>query len=226
MEILGLAIVVVLILVATIFIVRFLLLKAPTEYRKGFVSSELASNMLNTFLKTAAKECSQLTMTELLQDCSQGESITCDNGQGACEFVNSTANLILAKTLNKWSMSYEFLAYTDANLVLIKSGKPCRAEKRSKLFPIPTNTATIYVKLDICGVTGTTQLQTGTESIESLIDDFNNELTNLNNFENDLSLEALNGIDSGFNDILNTRYRLHYKTQIFKYNLIHNTILP
>jgi len=69
MEILGLAIVVVLILVATTFVVRFLVLRTPVDYRKGFVSSELASNMLNTFLKTAAKDCSQLTMTELLQDC-------------------------------------------------------------------------------------------------------------------------------------------------------------
>ena len=71
MEILGLAIVVVLILVATTFVVRFLVLKTPTDYRKGFVSSELASNMLNTFLRTAAPKCSQLSMTELLQDCAQ-----------------------------------------------------------------------------------------------------------------------------------------------------------
>ena len=151
MEILGLAIVVVLILVATIFVVRFLVLKAPTEYRKGFVSAELASNMLNTFLKTAAKDCSQLTMTELLQDCAQGRSIICDNGQESCKFVESTAKKIFEGTFDKWNMEYEFLAYTDVNQPLIKIGKPCRAEKRSKLFPIPISTATMYTKLDICG---------------------------------------------------------------------------
>lgn len=150
MEILGLAIVVVLILVATIFIVRFLVLKSPTEYRTGFVSSELASNTLNTFLKTSAAECSQLTMTELLQDCAQAESITCDNGQSSCSFVNSTAKSILSKTLGIWGMRYEFLAYTDAKLPLIKIGQQCRGEKKSKLFPIPATTTTIYAKLDIC----------------------------------------------------------------------------
>src|SRR3989344_8240012 len=101
MEILGLAIVIVLILVATIFIVRFLIVKAPADYRKGFVSSELASNMLNTFLKTAAKDCSQLTMTELLQDCAQGRGIICENGQDSCKFIESTAKDIFSKTLDK-----------------------------------------------------------------------------------------------------------------------------
>lgn len=151
MEILGLAIVVVLILVATIFVVRFLVIKAPTEYRKGFVSSEIASNMLNTLLKTAAKDCSQLTITELLQDCAQARSITCDDGKDSCKFVESTANHIFDQTFDKWNMKYEFLAYTDVNAPLIKLGKPCRADKRSKIFPIPISAATMYTKLDICG---------------------------------------------------------------------------
>jgi|SRR3989338_6617194 len=150
-EILGLAIVVVLILVATIFVVRFLVLKAPTEYRKGFVSSEIASNMLNTLLKTAAKECSQLTVTELLQDCAQARSIICDDGKDSCKFVESTANYIFDQTFDKWNMQYEFLAYTDIRSPLIKVGKPCKADKRSKLFPIPISVATMYTKLDICG---------------------------------------------------------------------------
>lgn len=151
MEILGLAIVVVLILVATIFVVRFLVIKSPTEYRKGFVSAELASNMLSTFLKTASKDCSQLTMTELLQDCAQARSISCDNGQDSCKYAESTANHVFENTFDKWNMKYEFLAYTDANQPFIKIGKPCRAEKRSKLFPIPIISATMYAKLDICG---------------------------------------------------------------------------
>ena len=150
MEILGLAIVVVLILVATTFVVRFLVLRTPVDYRKGFVSSELASNMLNTFLKTAAKDCSQLTMTELLQDCAQGRGIICENGQDSCKFIESTAKDIFSKTLDKRNMNYEFLAYTDINLPLIKLGNPCKAEKRSKLFPIPISGATMYTKLDIC----------------------------------------------------------------------------
>ncbi len=151
MEILGLAIVVALVLVATIFVVRFLVVKAPTDYRKGFVSSELATNMLSTFLKTSAKDCSLLTMTELLQDCAQSKSIICDNGQDSCRYAESTASFIFGKTFDNWNAQYEFRAYTDANSPLIKIGKPCQSAKRSKLFPIPINTATMYTQLDICG---------------------------------------------------------------------------
>ena len=151
MEILGLAIVVVLVLVATVFIVRFLVLKSPTDYRKDFVSSELASNVINTLLKIAAKDCSQLTMTELLQDCSRGRGIVCDNGQDSCKFVESTAKDIFNETLEKWNYKYEFLAYVDVNSPLIKIGQECKADKTSKLFPIPISTATMFVKLDICG---------------------------------------------------------------------------
>jgi hypothetical protein len=151
MEILGLAIVVVLILVATIFVVRFLVVKSPTEYRKGFVSAELASNMLSTFLKTSSQDCSQLTMTELLQDCAQSGSITCNNGQDSCRYAESAARQIFEGTFDRWNIRYEFLAFTDAGSPFIKMGARCRAEKRSKLFPIPINAGTMYVKLDICG---------------------------------------------------------------------------
>lgn len=157
MEILGLAIVVVLVLVATTFVVRFLVLKTPTDYRGGFVSSELASNTLNTFLRTAAVGCQQLTMTELLQDCAQAGGsegfgvIKCDNGEDSCKFVKSSVTKIFQDTLGKWGMKYRFLAYTNSQSPFIAIGNECRGEKKSKLFPIPASTTTLYAKLDICG---------------------------------------------------------------------------
>ena len=151
MEILGLAIVVVLMLVATIFVVRFLALKKPTDYRQGFASAELASNMLNTFLKTAAKDCSGLTMTELLQDCAQGKGIICENGEDSCVYIDSTAKSIFRQTFDKWNMKYELVAYVDINSPLIKIGNRCPADKKSKLFPIPISGTTMYTRLDICG---------------------------------------------------------------------------
>ncbi len=152
------AIVVVLILIATVFVVRFVVLKVPTDYRKGFVSSELASNLLNTFLRTNAEGCKQITMTELLQDCAQSESICCFNcgdedastHVNSCKFVNSTAKDIFGSTLKKWSMNYEFLVYKGNDKPFIALGSRCPAEKRSKLYPIPIQAATMYVQLDIC----------------------------------------------------------------------------
>ena len=160
MEILGLAIVVVIILVAAVFIVRFGI-KKPVDYRKDFVRSETASNILNTFLNTNARDCSQLTMTELLQDCAQGRGIICPNNQDSCQYVEATASEIFTKTLDAQNYKYEFLACVnydsttsrcnDLNSGLIKLGNQCTGQKDSKIFPIPINSGTMYVKLDICG---------------------------------------------------------------------------
>lgn len=150
MEILGLAIVIVLVLVATIFVVRFLVVKEPTEYRKGFIAKELASNIVNSFLKTASSSCSQLDMTELLQDCAQTSSITCDNGKNSCEYAESAAKSIFSQTLDKWNMKYEFKAYTDSSRPLLRIGQQCKAETERGLFPVPINIGKMYVELDIC----------------------------------------------------------------------------
>jgi len=150
MEILGLAIVVVLILVAVIFVIRFLVVKAPSDYRKGFISDELASNTLNTFIDTTAKECYYLTMSQLLQDCAEPKSITCGNEKDSCEYVKSTANDIFKDTLDKWNIKYEFSAYIVEKSPLFKIGQSCTSEKKSKIFPIPISSTSMYTKLDIC----------------------------------------------------------------------------
>src|SRR3989344_8263815 len=100
MEILGLAIVIVIVLLAITFTVGFLL-KPQKNIRQGFVNSELASNMINTFLKTNAPLCSRLSMTELIQDCFQSEGLNCDNGQTSCEFVKDRATEIMKGTLDE-----------------------------------------------------------------------------------------------------------------------------
>ena len=151
MEILGLAIVIALIFVAIIFVVR-LGFEKPSNIRASFVSSQLASNMLNAFLRTSARDdCFQLTMTELLQDCAQGKAIKCNNGDDSCKYANSTAKEIFEKTFDKWNTNYEFLAYTDIARPLIGLGETCKADKKSELFPIPISSQTMYVKLDVCG---------------------------------------------------------------------------
>lgn len=150
MEILGLAIVVVIVLVAMIFVLRFLIIEKQPEYRKPFLSSEMASNMLNSFLKTAAMQCSQLTMTELLVDCAQSKTITCSDGRYSCDYAKATAKTIFDKTLVEWRVKYGFSVYTDVDNPFISLGEGCTGEKRSKLFAIPSSTATVYVYLELC----------------------------------------------------------------------------
>lgn len=160
MEILGLGIVIVLILLAATFVLKVMITQKPAEQRKNFVESELASNMLNTFLKTAAEDCSKLSMTELLQYCAQGTTFTCNAGADSCPYVQSAASKIFKETLDKWKYNYEFFACTNfdpqtlkctgSGSKIINLGSPCTAQKKSKIFPVPVNSNTIYLKLDIC----------------------------------------------------------------------------
>src|SRR3989344_8924042 len=157
-EILGLAIVVVLVIVATILVVKFGFNKSANT-RNDFTSSQEASNILNTFLRTSAPGCSQLTMTELLQDCAQGTGLVCSNDEDSCGYVKSAATTILSGTIGAEKKKYEFLACSNFDLKEIKCndavpliliGQPCPGQKKLKIFPIPINSGTIYVKLEIC----------------------------------------------------------------------------
>ena len=150
MEILGLAVVVLLLLIGAVFVVNLVGTKAPADYRKGFVSSQTASNMLSSFLKTVSDGCSQLTMTELLQDCAQSQSVMCDDSEYSCSFVNSTARHIFSQTLDKWKYKYEFLAYREGGPALIRLGESCKGEKIPKEFIVPLSSDSVHVRLDIC----------------------------------------------------------------------------
>jgi len=149
-EIMGLAIVVILIILGLLFVVRFVMVKKPAEFKAEFTQSQLASNMLNTFLKSNTKDCAGMSITELLQDCGQGQSVYCDNGQISCAYVKDAAADIFNKTLESWNLKYQFLVYFQNENPIIELGKECVGNKKSKIFPIPTAAKTLYTRLDIC----------------------------------------------------------------------------
>ncbi len=152
MEIIGLAIVIVIILIGTVIALRFLVFKKPESTRASFVSAELASNTINTFLETTAVECSKVKMEELIQDCAQGTERICSNEKGACEFLRDAADEIFTKTFKKWKTKYKFLVYVNSEypFVDLESGCTEQQEKISETFFVPVTAATVSVKLDIC----------------------------------------------------------------------------
>ncbi len=155
MEIMGLAVVVILIILAMTFVVRFVILKEPSNIKKSFTHTELASNMVNTFKKSTSRDCYGLSMTELLQDCAQTlptGSISCENGKGSCAYVNSTFAEIINKTLEAWNLGYEFRVFFEGESPIFKFGEECEGERTRETFPTPTRLyKTLNVQLDICG---------------------------------------------------------------------------
>ena len=160
-EIMGLAIVIILIILGVAFVIRYSITQEPIKYKTEFTHAELASNILNTLLETTT-DCeisnSKLSISELLQNCGQGGGIEC-NGESPGNYAsNIIEGEIFKKTLDEWKIKYEFKVFFDeSNQIIppirdkIDSEDSCTGSKNSKTYPIPTSSRVLNVKLDICG---------------------------------------------------------------------------
>lgn len=151
MEIMGLAIVVVLIVVGMLFVIRFMMNREAPDYRKEYVPTQLANNFVNTFLNTNARDCKGQAMKDLLEDCAQARSVYCDNGDLSCSYVRGMALEVFSSTLDTWNYDYHFSVYFNEGDEIIPSiGSECPLERKQKTFPISTDLGPLYVTLEIC----------------------------------------------------------------------------
>ena len=159
MELMGLAIVVILVSLAMLFVIRFVVLQQPADFKKEFGQSQLASNMLNTMLKTTNPSCHDLTFREIFQDCARNPnspSVQCNATHDSCQFVNATVRYIFDQTLDARFIAYEFTAKVnneDAIGVVPEITGACKRGYKSKQFPIPVDPSganTLFIRLHIC----------------------------------------------------------------------------
>ncbi len=153
MEIMGLALIVILVTLAVLFAVQFILLREPSEARKEFIHKELASNTVSTLLSTNT-ECNNNKISELLIDCADDRLLDCRR-KGSCEFAHDTIKDILEDTLSKWNKEY-YLTVKRNNQTLPHFnpiGTPCPGEKitSSPCCILPTEQGPMNINLDICG---------------------------------------------------------------------------
>jgi len=150
MEILGLAVIIILITLVGLFVVRFVILK-PAEIKTSYTMKTLAVDTLTAMLRTNT-ECYGESIKDLLMDCAEGYNIVCF-GENSCIYANKSINQILNKTLNKWNKNYIFRATTpiliqfengNCTKILMKPG----GKKESAVQPLPTYPQ-IEVRLDI-----------------------------------------------------------------------------
>lgn len=153
MEIMGLAIVVVLIVLGMLFAVRFFINREPAEFKSRFTNKQLAQNIVTAFLNAKTESCHGMSITELLQDCGQSASVTCEDGTtGSCEYVRDAAGLILSQTLEGWKAEYSFKVYfsDDATNPIFTLGSDCSGDSEPGWGYTPASTRTIYTRLDVC----------------------------------------------------------------------------
>ncbi len=165
-EILGLAIVFVIIGVGLLFYMKYSGSQS-SAVKQSFVESNTASNMLNSLLKTTTK-CKDATVNDLVQDCAYAKAINCmsfgtesDNPvpqttSDSCTYLYDFIKSAFDKTFKEWGdMNYEFSIYSQngaltSSFPLRSNADVCEGEKQTETSYVPTRAGTYTVELSIC----------------------------------------------------------------------------
>lgn len=151
MEIMGLAIIVILISIGLLFAVQWML-KAPSKKVETAKESVFAANYLSALLGTTT-ECNKRTVRDLLQDCALTQGATKCAEQTSCEYAHDIMGKIFNSTLEKWNYDYYFFVTGSAiEQESLKFGNVCKGARERKEHPLPvTPEFEIKLTLDICG---------------------------------------------------------------------------
>ncbi|MBN2112247.1 hypothetical protein JW707_04060 [Candidatus Woesearchaeota archaeon] len=149
MEIMGLAIIFILVIFGVLFGVRFVITKPDSDIRKGFQESTLAANML-TAIRGTTTDCNDASVEQLLQDCASEKAIICE-GTTSCKKAEKVIGQIFKETMEVWERSYNFSIQGTYDVSQISFGQgDCSGEKEVKTHPVPTRAGTIVLRLEIC----------------------------------------------------------------------------
>ena len=156
MEIMGLAVIVILISLGILFIIQFTVNKEPSSIKKTFTQTQLASNLLSSILRTTTIDCFGNSVNNLFKDCAENYNspntqLKCQNNQRSCDYLKSTISLIFDSTLTAWgNQSYSFEARIPGQVILKNTNGRCTGEKESKQNYIQTDAGTLTLIMDIC----------------------------------------------------------------------------
>ena len=165
MEIMGLMIVVILVIIGVLFVLKFVILKPPSEVKKSFLTSQLVSNFGIALLHSSSEDCRGTDLSELMIDCTNwyasGGGITCGNGMKSCEYVQDVISGLINQTFEAWHVKYYIRAGTsksDAGEIFSFSSKDKDGESNcndkvpgeSEQFFLPTDRGLLTLKIFIC----------------------------------------------------------------------------
>ena len=169
-EMLGLAVVVILISVGLIFVIGNTLKKTSTpSEKKVYSEKQLAVNILGSILSTTTA-CKQDKISTLMIDCGRGtpvfcneevvEGVTIGETDNVCQYLNETITYLLDNTLKKWNKKYEFLMYERRESPLINitneadkcivSGVQTYQYIQREFYYLPLHPGTVTVELGLC----------------------------------------------------------------------------
>jgi hypothetical protein len=158
LEIMGLAIVVLLISLAMLFVLSFMVTREPEQAKQTFTSNQMATNAVSALMLTTST-CNDLTVTELIQDCGDVvSSFDCDGDSFAdsCDEVLDIAEQVFRDTLSVWQKDYMFTVNRGPDeLVRVQDvdGNGCPLDRDVGSAFIPgraSGGSKIFVRLELC----------------------------------------------------------------------------
>ncbi len=156
-EILGLAVVVILVIVGFMLAVRLGGIGKGSSVKQVITDRQTASAMIDVMLHTNLY-CKDLTLSEVIQDCANPDSTFeyCDK-RAACDEAKNVTETILDRTLREWGRGYLLKVYTgsgeDLEIKFEHSYMDCGkglSDAEKERFPMPTKSGPIYLELTIC----------------------------------------------------------------------------
>ncbi|PIN86110.1 hypothetical protein COV19_06455 [Candidatus Woesearchaeota archaeon CG10_big_fil_rev_8_21_14_0_10_44_13] len=176
MEMIGIAIVVVLLVIGMAFVFKALM-KAPERTHEKFTKEQTAQSIIIAISNSDAG-CKGVEMKELMQDCGnnvnsvedfelgQSGSIQCGSTD-SCRYLNRSLKVIFEETLKLQRLPYRFILYKtsiDTPILYIEDGgcneyniKVMRKFDTGKPGeqPLPLDSGgNVYARLDICTLAG------------------------------------------------------------------------
>ncbi|MFH1133842.1 MAG: hypothetical protein V1735_05080 [Nanoarchaeota archaeon] len=149
-EILGLALVIVLISLGLLFVVQFLVNKQPEGSREDYLDSQLANHFLSAVLVTQSADCKGKLLRDVAIACADGNYLTCNGGETACEYFNVTVAQIIAQSLVVWKQDFELWINVSGDDMYHNLNGTCKSWRRAT-FPLQTQTrGTLIADLKIC----------------------------------------------------------------------------
>jgi len=148
MEIMGLAIIIILVILAILFSLQFI---NDNSSARSLPDSLTANMFVNTYLETTITDCKNIRLKELIKDCSQGSSNTCPDGMTACQKAKKVSSEITNTYFGIIKRNYNLIIKASPEASTL-SQQNCKGERESsKPFIIPARGGTtITVRLEVC----------------------------------------------------------------------------
>jgi hypothetical protein len=159
-EILGLAMVMVLLVIGLLMYVTFSLNAARDSITVTQQHEQLPVilNDAMLFTDSAPDDCYGERMQKLVIKVAQGDSFICADGRPVREFVRYRFDQFLTQTLTAWNIGYEYTIYTGndftdkSSYVMVLNNTDCTFMDRASenFFFRMSNGELVNMKLDIC----------------------------------------------------------------------------